>query len=94
MIEEKIEIDEIKKGLGIIANVMLLGQSTQENFLKTKENGKMFESLCSMTESYTRVLEDKMERWEAEERYRQNIALQAMETYAEGRAIIRMRKAE
>lgn len=58
MSKEKIEIDEIKKGLGVIANVMLLGRLVPED-CKGISHEKMidnYKNLCEMTEVYTRTL--------------------------------------
>lgn len=56
MSENKFGLDDLMSGLGVIANVMLIGQSMG---LECEDNPQMLEnyrSLCEVTEKYTQLL--------------------------------------
>ncbi|UQU61195.1 hypothetical protein [Lactococcus petauri] len=58
MKKDKIEIDDIMKGLGVIANVMLIGQSIGNDCSDKSQMIQNYSSLCEMTEKYTQLLLD------------------------------------
>lgn len=58
MKKDKIEVDDIMKGLGVIANVMLIGQSVGNDCNDKSQMIQNYSSLCEMTEKYTQLLLD------------------------------------
>lgn len=58
MKKDKIEVDDIMKGLGVIANVMLIGQSISNDCNDKSQMIQNYSSLCEMTEKYTQLLLD------------------------------------
>lgn len=60
MQETKVELDDLRKGLGIIANVMLLGRLLPTNCEEVTSEQMVvnYKDLCEMTETYTKKLID------------------------------------
>lgn len=60
MKETKVELDDLRKGLGIIANVMLLGRLLPIDCEKVTSEQMVvnYKDLCEMTETYTQKLID------------------------------------
>lgn len=58
MEKKKIEVDDIMRGLGVIANVMLIGQSISNDCDDKSQMLQNYSSLCEMTEKYTQLLID------------------------------------
>lgn len=60
MKETKVELDDLRKGLGIIANVMLLGRllPTDCEEVISEQMVVNYKDLCEMTETYTQKLID------------------------------------
>lgn len=60
MQETKVELDDLRKGLGIIANVMLLGRLSPTNCEEVTSEQMVvnYKDLCEMTETYTKKLID------------------------------------
>ncbi|WP_270741102.1 hypothetical protein [Lactococcus formosensis] len=60
MKETKVELDDLRKGLGIIANVMLLGRllPTDCEEVTSEQMVVNYKDLCEMTENYTQKLID------------------------------------
>lgn len=58
--ENKVELDDLRRGLGVIANVMLLGQliSEEHNGVTDEQLVSNYKDLCEMTGTYTRKLID------------------------------------
>lgn len=56
MKEDKIEVDDIMRGLGVIANVMLIGQSIGVDAEDKSQMLQNYISLCEVTEKYTELL--------------------------------------
>ena len=56
MSENKFELDDLMRGLGVIANVMLIGQSIEDDVKDKSQMLMNYRSLCEVTEKYTRVL--------------------------------------
>ncbi|WP_277812558.1 hypothetical protein [Lactococcus lactis] len=64
--ENKVELDDLRRGLGVIANVMLLGQliSEEHNGVTEEQLVTNYKDLCRMTGTCTRKLiedNDKVE---------------------------------
>lgn len=70
MSENKFELDDLMRGLGVVANVMLIGQSIKGECKDKSQMLESYKSLCEVTEKYTRVLienSDKVEKnWRAD----------------------------
>ncbi|WP_251712932.1 hypothetical protein [Lactococcus ileimucosae] len=72
MQENKVELDDIRKGLGIIANVMLLGRllPADSEEVSSEQMVVNYQNLCEMTETYTqKLIEDTDEaeiNWRAD----------------------------
>lgn len=60
MKETKVELDDLRKGLGIIANVMLLGRllPIDSEEVTSEQMVVNYKDLCEMTETYTQKLID------------------------------------
>ncbi|MFQ6322651.1 hypothetical protein [Lactococcus garvieae] len=60
MKETKVELDDLRKGLGIIANVMLLGRLLPLDCEEVTSEQMVvnYKDLCEMTETYTQKLID------------------------------------
>lgn len=60
MKETKVELDDLRKGLGIIANVMLLGRllPTDCEEVTSEQMVVNYKDFCEMTETYTQKLID------------------------------------
>ncbi|WP_407281495.1 hypothetical protein [Lactococcus formosensis] len=56
MKKDKIEVDDIMRGLGVIANVMLIGQSIGVDAEDKSQMLQNYISLCEVTEKYTELL--------------------------------------
>ena len=56
MSENKFELDDLMRGLGVVANVMLIGQSIEDDVKDKSQMLMNYRSLCEVTEKYTRVL--------------------------------------
>ena len=56
--ENKVELDDLRRGLGVIANVMLVGQliSEEHNVVTEEQLVTNYKDLCEMTGTYTRKL--------------------------------------
>lgn len=72
MSENKVELDDIRKGLGVIANVMLLGRllPADSEEVTSEQMVVNYKNLCEMTETYTqKLIEDTDEceiNWRAD----------------------------
>lgn len=56
--ENKVELDDLRRGLGVIAKVMLLGRliSEEHNGVTEEQLVTNYKDLCKMTGTYTRKL--------------------------------------
>lgn len=64
--ENKVELDDLRRSLGVISNVMLLGQliSEEHNGVTEEQLVINYKDLCEMTATYTRKLIDDTDKVE------------------------------
>ena len=93
MTETEDKLDDLMRGIGVIANVMLVGQTTfgdDENF--TNKHIELFSSMCEMTSVYADHLQNLAGEVEKSQHMEKKAMIQSIDMYKEPLSLKKFRE--
>lgn len=86
-------LDDLIKGIGVIANVMLVGQTSFSDDEKlTNKHIELFSSMCEMTSVYADHLQKVANDVEKNQHIERQAIIQSIDSYKEGLALKKYRE--